>query len=55
MSHEQLERQKGYSLSVLILWRLHDAGLLSNEELMEADALLREKYQPCITLCTSLI
>ena len=48
LSDDQILRQKGYTLSLLALERLHKNGTLTDGEFKEAASVIENKYKPYI-------
>lgn len=48
MTPDSFGREKSYEAAMAVLRYMHNTGLLSGEELAEADAELRDKYEPIL-------
>jgi len=48
LTEEQFARERKYQTALAVARRMHDAGLLTTDELAAATQLLLEKYLPLI-------
>jgi len=48
LTEDQFTRELGYQAALAVARRMHDAGLLTTDELAEATKFLLEKYLPLI-------
>jgi hypothetical protein len=48
MTKEQLEREQRYQFALSVLRAMNAIGLITDDELAQADTAMRDKYRPVI-------
>ena len=50
-SEDQMHRQKGYTMTIVVLDRMQRNGILTQKEFMNSEAIAVMKYKPIILDC----